>query len=598
MTDGSLYFKVKLDDKDAEKSLESLQKKIADTQTKIKEYEDMMIKAGERAEQAYGRGDKKEGDYWAKQSDKYSKMMEQEKDKLESMKNQATDLNKQISATSKGSASKLADAFGSVSEKFESFVNRVKALSKRVLIFSTITMALRAIRNLLGQIVAKDEETREQMAQLKGALMTLIQPLINFLLPVLQKAVQFATQIVLAISNVVAQIAGTSLSKLAKQAQSIAESTEETSQNLASFDTIQSLDNTNSSIISPSFNFQNIASPILEIINLIKDVLTPLIQGIAGVFKNTWKVVKGLLIGAYDETLGGFEGIVSNLWGILLSLVSGFSRLIDELGTKIVEALGLTDTRLGQFILGAVDVITGFLDLVFALFNGNNEDIVKSLQKILEGFHGMIKGALGWVGEFIGNIGNLVASLLESIVTKFGFTNEYIVNAINLLAGIIRGVTTVIKGILTGDMESIKEGLITIGKTLVNTLIFLIEKMLNKGISAINGFIDGVNRIIGSDFISNIFGKTLAIPKIPTVSIPRLATGGVIPPNREFLSVLGDNKTETEVVSPLSTMKEALLEALRESGLGNQEIVLNIDGRAFARTTQKYFDANRKASGV
>lgn len=598
MTDGSLYFKVKLDDKDAEKSLESLQKKIADTQTKIKEYEDMMIKAGERAEQAYGRGDKKEGDYWAKQSDKYSKMMEQEKDKLESMKNQATDLNKQISATSKGSASKLADAFGSVSEKFESFVNRVKALSKRVLIFSVITMALRAIRNLLGQIVAKDEETREQLAQLKGALMTLIQPLINFLLPVLQKAVQFATQIVLAISNVVAQIAGTSLSKLAKQAQSIAESTEETSQNLASFDTIQSLDNTNSSIISPSFNFQNIASPILEIINLIKDVLTPLIQGIAGVFKNTWKVVKGLLIGAYDETLGGFEGIVSNLWGILLSLVSGFSRLIDELGTKIVDALGLTDTRLGQFILGAVDVITGFLDLVFALFNGNNEDIVKSLQKILEGFHGMIKGALGWVGEFIGNIGNLVASLLESIVTKFGFTNEYIVNAINLLAGIIRGVTTVIKGILTGDMESIKEGLITIGKTLVNTLIFLIEKMLNKGISAINGFIDGVNRIIGSDFISNIFGKTLAIPKIPTVSIPRLATGGVIPPNREFLSVLGDNKTETEVVSPLSTMKEALLEALRESGLGNQEIVLNIDGRAFARTTQKYFDANRKASGV
>lgn len=50
-------------------------------------------------------------------------------------------------------------------------------------------------------------------------------------------------------------------------------------------------------------------------------------------------------------------------------------------------------------------------------------------------------------------------------------------------------------------------------------------------------------------------------------SIPHLATGTVVPPRAgEFLAVLGDNKRETEVVSPLSTMKQAMLEALEAYG--------------------------------
>lgn len=50
-------------------------------------------------------------------------------------------------------------------------------------------------------------------------------------------------------------------------------------------------------------------------------------------------------------------------------------------------------------------------------------------------------------------------------------------------------------------------------------------------------------------------------------SIPHLATGTVVPPRAgEFLAVLGDNKHETEVVSPLSTMKQAMLEALEAYG--------------------------------
>ena len=84
------------------------------------------------------------------------------------------------------------------------------------------------------------------------------------------------------------------------------------------------------------------------------------------------------------------------------------------------------------------------------------------------------------------------------------------------------------------------------------------------------------------------------------MTIPRLAQGTVVPPNREFLAVLGDNKQETEVVSPLSTMKQAVLEALREAGgIGNGTVtvVVNLDGREVARNTVKHINRMTDQAG-
>ena len=70
------------------------------------------------------------------------------------------------------------------------------------------------------------------------------------------------------------------------------------------------------------------------------------------------------------------------------------------------------------------------------------------------------------------------------------------------------------------------------------------------------------------------------MPKIPEVHIPKLATGTVVPANYgNFLATLGDNKREPEVVSPLSTMKQAFKEAMSESNFGgNQPIVIETNG--------------------
>lgn len=133
-------------------------------------------------------------------------------------------------------------------------------------------------------------------------------------------------------------------------------------------------------------------------------------------------------------------------------------------------------------------------------------------------------------------------------------------------------------------------------------------------INTLNNFIEGINDIIANPFdalnsafnsIRNVefFGAKVFewLPVITTPQIPKLATGTVIPANYgEFLAVLGDNKRETEVVSPISAMKQAMSEVLAEfGGTGNGDITLtvNLDGREIYRSVVDYNEQQRKRTG-
>ena len=74
-------------------------------------------------------------------------------------------------------------------------------------------------------------------------------------------------------------------------------------------------------------------------------------------------------------------------------------------------------------------------------------------------------------------------------------------------------------------------------------------------------------------------------------TIPKLARGAVVPPNREFMAVLGDNARETEIVSPLSTMEQAFENVLSRMGGINADQDINVsvivDSTEIARATRK-----------
>ena len=84
-----------------------------------------------------------------------------------------------------------------------------------------------------------------------------------------------------------------------------------------------------------------------------------------------------------------------------------------------------------------------------------------------------------------------------------------------------------------------------------------------------------------------------------TDNIPRLATGAIVPPNNPFLAVLGDNRKETEIVAPYSTIKQAAGDAIAErSGTSNPVTLIVKAGDGFTRTLSFSLSEESRRRGV
>lgn len=70
--------------------------------------------------------------------------------------------------------------------------------------------------------------------------------------------------------------------------------------------------------------------------------------------------------------------------------------------------------------------------------------------------------------------------------------------------------------------------------------------------------------------------STVPSMTVGNYTIPKLARGAVVPPNREFMAILGDNTKETEIVSPLSTMEQAFENVLTRLGGINADNDINV----------------------
>lgn len=123
----------------------------------------------------------------------------------------------------------------------------------------------------------------------------------------------------------------------------------------------------------------------------------------------------------------------------------------------------------------------------------------------------------------------------------------------------------------------------------------------NRIISGANGMLSGITNGINAvlDKLRNINitipswipvfgGKTISFgsKRLSFPQIPYLASGAVLPANRPFLAVVGDQKHGTNVEAPLATIKQAVAEVLGAGTGGNITIEFTGDLAGLARVLQ------------
>ena len=167
-----------------------------------------------------------------------------------------------------GKGSSALSKIGIYAKKVE---NRLKRLATRVLAFSVFTSMLRNLRSWFADVIKTDKDAVGAIAQLKGALLTLIQPLVGVVIPAFTAFVQVLAQVVGALATVTAAIFGTTLEESAEAAENLnaekkaldglGASAKKAGKSMASFDEINKIggDNAGSSAskskeIAPDFS--------------------------------------------------------------------------------------------------------------------------------------------------------------------------------------------------------------------------------------------------------------------------------------------------------------------------------------------------------
>ena len=73
---------------------------------------------------------------------------------------------------------------------------KIGSMFKRVFIFSVMTMALRSVRTYVTEVIKVNDQASASLARLKAAFLTLAQPIMNVVIPVLVKVVDVLTLVV------------------------------------------------------------------------------------------------------------------------------------------------------------------------------------------------------------------------------------------------------------------------------------------------------------------------------------------------------------------------------------------------------------------
>lgn len=308
------------------------------------------------------------------------------------------------------------------------------------------------------------------------------------------------------------------------------------------------------------------------------DAVAPAMVLIMGTWQSGWMTIKDFwdkwgapIFASVRTAIKKTGNTLQRIWDTILAPVwDTFMDVVDQ----------LWDDHLQPFL-------ANFLDLVGELING-----------ALAIYNEFILPLVDWFTEFWGP---RLAVVFETILAVAGDIMGGIIDLASGIITIFKGIIEFIVGVFTGDwrkalqgiadiFRGIWEGIEAVVNTVVNSIIHIINGMIRGICTGINTVIKAINSINFTipDWVPGLGGSYIgfSLKEVSVPEIPKLATGAVIPPNSEFLAILGDQKHGTNIEAPLETIMDALRAVMKEQNL---KVVFEVEGdpNGLFRVTQR-----------
>lgn len=336
-----------------------------------------------------------------------------------------------------------------------------------------------------------------------------------------------------------------------------------------------------------AFNLVTGKNPMLLIVAAIAAVVGALVflQVKFNIFGKAWEAIKsawsvavswfGGIFSAIGQVVGDFVGGVlgffGDIWNGIVGVFNSIVSFVQEWGLSILAVIfAPISLVIGLFFM--------FKDQIFAVFQAVWNFIVAVFTPIVQFFGGVFSGAwniivsvwntaVGWFG----GVWNGIVGVFAGVAGWFGSIFRGAWNAITGifggLAGFFGGVWNTITGMFGRLGSFVGNAIGGAVRGAVNGALSMVERMANGFIGMINGAIGIINKIPG-----------VHIGNIPSLHIPRMATGGIVTPQGGGSIIYAGDGGQNEWVVPESKMASLVTQINRRSdGVGARDVNITVN---------------------
>ena len=327
------------------------------------------------------------------------------------------------------------------------------------------------------------------------------------------------------------------------------------------------------------------------VINAFSEAFAPIVGGVAS---TAIYVLADLFTWACGIGTDAINGVLIPALDLLLQiwqdLMSGIKTAWDTYGQSLMDGVILAFQNLEDLATLLWETIVkpilqNLISVLQQLWSSHLkplwDDILLLVASVanclLDLWNNLLAPVAKWI---IATFGPAFAEVFNAIADVVGVAAGAIADAIDLAVVVLRGLTDFLSAVFRGNWDAawqaigntvntVWDKMTNAIKTAVNGIIGFINRMISAVVTGINAVINALNGL--SFDLPDIFGgghvgfniSTLTAPQIPY-----LAQGAVIPANREFLAVLGDQSHGTNVEAPLDTIKQAVAEVMEDLQAG------------------------------
>ena len=327
------------------------------------------------------------------------------------------------------------------------------------------------------------------------------------------------------------------------------------------------------------------------VINAFSEAFAPIVGGVAS---TAIYVLADLFTWACGIGTDAINGVLIPALDLLLQiwqdLMSGIKTAWDTYGQPLMDGVILAFQNLEDLATLLWETIVkpilqNLISVLQQLWSSHLkplwDDILLLVASVANCLLNLWNNLLAPVAKWIiATFGPAFAEVFNAIADVVGVAVGAIADAIDLAVVVLRGLADFLSAVFRGSWDAawqaigntvstVWDKMTNAIKTAVNGIIGFINRMISAVVTGINAVINALNGL--SFDLPDIFGgghvgfniSTLTAPQIPY-----LAQGAVIPANREFLAVLGDQNHGTNVEAPLDTIKQAVAEVMEDLQAG------------------------------